>query len=31
MKDLPLEQRDMLKNRIARHFKNFELEANGEE
>lgn len=31
MKDLPLEQKDMLKNRIAKHFKNFELNANGEE
>jgi hypothetical protein len=29
MKDLPLEQRDMLKNRLARHFKNFDREGNG--
>jgi hypothetical protein len=28
MKDLPLEQRDMLKTRLARHFKNFDLEGN---
>lgn len=29
MKDLPLEQRDLLKNRLARHFKNFDREGNG--
>ena len=29
MKELPLEQRDTLKTRLARHFKNFDLEGNG--
>jgi len=28
MKELPLEQRDTLKTRLARHFKNFNLEGN---
>ena len=31
MKDIPLEQRDMLKNRIARHIKSFELQTPDQE
>ena len=30
MKDLSIEQKDMLKNRIARHFNNYDREGNGE-
>ena len=29
MKELPIEQRDMLKNRVARHFKNYDIEGTG--